>query len=222
MVIRANIDSSLRDKIKRGNYIDFVKLLPKEHASNFDEPKLEIVQRAGQTFFVPSECDSVNISNFGRWEQAFWVYLNIYTKEHPDRAAELIQYNHIIHTAAPTYTWENVYQYDHEFRSHLRIYPERSWAIILQQAWSMCLKDRIGGGGHQDHFNMTNNGSRLKKEKCKRFNKGLCTTGRGCKYDHRCMGCRKFGHGLHICRNKLNTSNLGSGEANKDNAADGK
>ena len=35
--------------------------------------------------------------------------------------------------------------------------------------------------------------------------KGLCTAGHGCKYDHRCLECGKFGHGAHICRNKAGT-----------------
>ena len=35
-----------------------------------------------------------------------------------------------------------------------------------------------------------------------RFNKGKCTAGLSCKYDHRCLECGKFGHGEHICRNK--------------------
>ena len=49
----------------------------------------------------------------------------------------------MIFTASLSYLLENVYTYDHEFRAHMAIYPDRSWAIILQQAWSMYLKDRI-------------------------------------------------------------------------------
>ena len=60
-----------------------------------------------------------------------------------ERAAELVQYNHIIHTAASTYIWDNVYVYDKEFRMHLANFPQRSWSIILQQAWAICLKDKI-------------------------------------------------------------------------------
>ena len=93
-------------------------------------------------------------------------------------------------------------------------FPERNWSIILQQAWSMCLKDRIhssavGTGYNKNNFN--GNFGKGKKDICKRFNKGLCTAGRGCKYNHRCLGCGKFGHDVHICRNKLST-NTGAGE----------
>ena len=64
--------------------------------------------------------ETVTINSFSKWEQAFRIFSNIYTKEHPNRASELIQYNHVIHTIASTYTWENVYAYDRQFRMHLR------------------------------------------------------------------------------------------------------
>ena len=89
-----------------------------------------------------------------------------------------------------SFTWDNVYTYDHEFQR---------CGIILQQAWSICLKDKIShhgmGGAGSGKF------SKNKKEICQRFNKGLCMAGRSCKFDHRCLGCGKFGHGINICRN---------------------
>ena len=36
--------------------------------------------------------------------------------------------------------------YDKDFRLHMAKHPTRSWAIILQQAWSVWLKDRIKFG----------------------------------------------------------------------------
>ena len=33
--------------------------------------------------------------------------------------------------------------YDKEFRVHLSHFPQRSWAIILQQAWSMYLNEKL-------------------------------------------------------------------------------
>ena len=169
-----------------------------------DDQKLELVNRGGHTFFVPAERES-SITNFHKWEQAFRAYSNIHTQEHPDRATELIQYNHVIFTASSSYQWQNIYLYDREFRTHLSYYREHSWGIILQQAWLMHLKDRINQGfnnGQGKFGNNNNNHSRACHEACKRFNKGLCTAGRGCKYNHRCLECGKFGHGAHICRNK--------------------
>ena len=35
---------------------------------------------------------------------------------------------------------------------------------------------------------------------CKRFNRGHCTFGPSCRFEHRCKYCKKFGHGIHVCR----------------------
>ena len=219
--VGAHVDSNLSDKIKRGEYVDFVKLLPRDRLSAVQEDKLELVYKNGQMFFIPArDKDIIGITNFHCWEQAFRIFSNIYLKERPDRASELIQYNHIIFTALNMYVWDNVYNYDCEFRLHMGIFPERSWAVILQQAWSICLKDRFNG-----QFNSGNSGgsTKNKKEICQRFNKGLCTTGHACKYDHRCLGCGKFGHGVHICHNKksqgsvANESNVVMSNVNSSN-----
>ena len=207
MVIGAYVDSGLQEKIKRGKYVDFARLLPKDRNYG-DDQHMELINRGGQSFFVPVECESSSgISNISKWEQSFRVYMNVYTKEHPHRAAELMQYNHIIFTAASSYLWDNVYTYDQEFRIHMGNFPNHNWAIILQQAWTMHLKDRI----KYDHSKGNSNyGFKKKKEECRHFNKGLCTVGLGCKYDHRCLECGKFGHGTYICRKKLGGGGNGS------------
>ena len=185
--------------------------------------------------------DSVTINGYNRWEQAFCIYSNIYTREHPHRSSELIQYNHIIHSIASTYTWYNVYGYDKEFRLHLSKHPEHSWAVILQQAWSMRLKDRVNrynhGGqmaqytspGHQMNDNSaagssgSNGGKQTKiNEPCCHFNRGHCEFGASCCFEHRCSYCFKFGHTILTChklvadREKSNKSKDNKKAANND------
>ena len=132
----------------------------------------------------------------------------------------------MIFTAAGSYIWDNVYNYDREFRTHISYYPDRSWAIILQQAWSMCLKDRI-----EFVQSRSSNHQKGKKEICQRFNRGQCTAGKACKFDHRCLECGKFGHGQHICRQKNSSrkdgnasngvSNSNAQHATNNNVANG-
>ena len=142
--------------------------------------------------------ESASINNFSKWEQAFRIFSNIYTRFYPHRATKLVQYNHIIYTVASTYVWENVYTYDCEFWMHLSNFPQRNWSIILQQAWAMYLKDKLV----KDDFKGNNSKGKYNKEKCCRFNKGTCPDGMHCNYDHRCNICGKFGHGAHICRKR--------------------
>ena len=151
------------------------------------------------TFLSPvSDKESMQISTFGMWEQAFRVYANIVTSKFPSKSTELIQYSHTIHSASTAYVWGKVYQYDKEFRHHISKFPTRAWNVILQQAWTMLLKDRL----KSDTQGQKSNPNRKKNEPCHRFNKGRCSFGLSCRYEHRCSvpKCGKFGHGAHQCR----------------------
>ena len=107
LMIGTHVDQNLTEKIIRGDYIDFARLLPKQGSIGMDsEEKLELVYKNGQTYFVPArDRDSSGITSFHKWEQVFRVFSNIYLKGRPDRASELIQYNHVIFTASNTYIW---------------------------------------------------------------------------------------------------------------------
>ena len=70
----------------------------------------------------------------------------------------------------------------------------RSWSVILQQAWNLRLRDR-----HQEQANKNYHKGGKRKDHCWRFNRGRCTYGDRCKFDHRCAICRKHGHGAHNC-----------------------
>ena len=207
------MDQNLQEKIARIEYIDFAKLLPKDRFSKIEDQHMEIISKGGATFFSPvSDREMVSINCFSRWEQAFQIFSNILTRVFPSKAGELIQYNHIIYTASLTFVWENVYLYEKEFLMHLSKFPNRNWAVILQQAWSMCLKDRLKGKNQEDHRNQS--GKKVKiNEPCRRYNKGKCTYGTGCRYEHRCSvpKCGKFGHSSHICRKRTDTSGNSEG-----------
>ena len=120
MAIGAHVDATLREKIVSFEHVDFSRLIPKDKVTKVEDHRLEIVIKGGSTYFAPvSDRDVTSISNFSRWEQAFRIYSNILTCVYPDKASELIQYNHAIYTAALTFVRDNVYSYDKEFRMHI-------------------------------------------------------------------------------------------------------
>ena len=127
--------------------------MPKDKIGQEEDHHMEIINRGGLTYWVPaSDREITSISSYGKWKQAFRVFSNIFTQHFPDKAGELIQYNHIIHTASQSFSWENVYRNDLEFRLHIsKHHPNRSWSVILQQAWSMFLKDKITTPTHQSY-----------------------------------------------------------------------
>ena len=194
-LVGSHIDEHMQERIIRGEYIDFGRLVPKDRILVANDQRYEMVVREGKTYWLPVNLhESTAISNYDRWEQAFRVFSEIYMKAHPYRSSELVQYNHLIHMASQCYIWDNVYLYDKDFRIHMSKHPNRSWSIILQQAWMVRLRDKIksqNGNSRQDD---------KKAELCKLLNKtGRCSFGSSCKYEHRCSYCFKFGHGAYNC-----------------------
>ena len=174
-------------KIQKGQYVKFSKLISHDRFDIEDENRMELINKDGRPVWVPvSERDLSAVSSYLKWEQAFRVFSDIYVEANPSRAHELIQYNHVIHTALQSFYWDNVYKYDRLFRMHMEANPSRSWAIILQQAWSICLKDKIGAQGRvsQEHPKLD---AKEKHKPCYKFNKGKCTYGFNCKFDHKCL-----------------------------------
>ena len=210
LVVGGHVDETTKGKIIKGEYIDFSKLIPRDKVMIEEESRMELVVKDGKAYWAPPTGDAVSINNFNKWEQAFRIFANIYTNEFPGKSTELIQYNYVIHTISLAYTWENVYAYDKEFRLHMSKHPGRSWSVILQQAWSMKLRDRLyksadypqGNGIKANYSNNGNSNGRRSGsgEPCRRYNRGKCKFGATCKYEHRCSYCNKFGHGFFNCR----------------------
>ena len=236
LVIGSHIDELTQNKIMKDEYIDFVKLLPRDRIVSEEDGRMELVVKNGKTFWVPVT-ETVAINGFSKWEQAFRIFSNIFTKFYPHKSGELIQYNHVIHSISAIYTWENVYSYDKKFRMHLvKHHPNQSWAVILQQAWSMHLRYRIYHGDSNQHHHggvsapgHSNNGKGGKGEPCRRYNQGKCNFGVRCRYDHRCeySPCGKFGHSILNCRklaadrertanHKGNNNNGGGGNSSRN------
>ena len=221
IMLRSHVDSITREKIVKGEYIDFAKLLPRDKIMNDEPQRMEMVTKDGHIYWTPA-IDNQKIFNFARWEQSFRIYSNVYCQAYPQRSSELLQYNHLIHTASLSFVWDNVYKYNIDFRLHMSRFPRRSWSIILQQAWSVHLKDRLKRfGNNESNRNQKGSSSQHKTlddgwgNICKRFNKGKCTFGVGCKFEHRCKYCKKFGHGMHICRKlKVDCANANKVEQN--------
>ena len=220
IVVSAHLDENIVHKISKGEYVDFGRLLPRDKVQMDEDGRMEMCVCNGRTYWVPAS-QGTNINNFGKWEQAFRVFSNIYCKANPHRAPELIEYNHIIHTISTAYIWDNVYMYDKEFRLHMSRNPSRSWGIILQQAWSLRLRDRISVQNYSQFS--PGNGNRAKvNEPCRRYNRAKCNYGANCKFEHRCSYCYRFGHGSVHCRkaNADRGQHAGGGGHQQNNKSD--
>ena len=81
--IGSHIDEAIECKIWNSEYIDFAKLLPRDRVVGEEDHRMEMVNKNGLMYFVPISDRELNgsITNFNKWEQAFRVFSNIYTKK---------------------------------------------------------------------------------------------------------------------------------------------
>ena len=212
IVVAAHLDEVLVVKIAKGEYVDFGKLIARDRIKVEDDHRLALISQGGKPVWQPvADREGMQITSSAKWQQAFRVFSNVYMKYHPNRAAELMEYSHVIHDALMTFIWSNVYRYDKDFRLHMAKHLDRSWAKILSKAYQCRLKDRLTTR-YDANFNSHNNSG--KKREIWKFNRGKCTYGLRCKYDHRCTNCNKWGHGAHSCR-KASTSTTGNGPGDR-------
>ena len=132
-MVASHVDEALKAKIIAGKYVDFAKLIPKNQVKLEADNRMEMIVTNGQQYWqLCADCEVVHINGITKCQQAFRVYSDIYMAHFPNRATELIQYDHVINSAARNYSWDNVYRYDQEFRVHMARHPDCNWGVILQ------------------------------------------------------------------------------------------
>ena len=109
MLVASHLDKAMHLKITNHEYVDFSKLLRRDHTFEEDQQRMMMINKGGMSFWVPVNDKSTNISSFAKWDQAFGMFLDMYSGKYLKRTLELIQYSHIIQTASYSYVWENVY-----------------------------------------------------------------------------------------------------------------
>ena len=225
--ITCHVDSNLKDKIERGEFVDLEKLLPKERGSVSsigDGNRMELVLKDGMTYFAPVQDKSSRITGLRKWEQAFRVYAAIYSQAQPHRASEIWQYVYVINLAANSYHWDNVAFYDYTFRQMMSQRPQRSWAETYVQGWNLAMTDPLGNKnnltGGKSFTTGSQGGNNTKSWRdncCWKYNKNKCHKPE-CNWDHRCTYCGGWNHGYYNCRKRLNkkSGNSHHGEHSKN------
>ena len=122
-MVASHVSEATKRKIVNGEYVDFIKLLPREdwnaEHEESDMDQFIMINKGGHAYWAPESdvaesrrTSGVMISSLHKWEQAFRIFSHIYSTADPSRATELTQYSFIIHDAAQSFPWENVYGYD--------------------------------------------------------------------------------------------------------------
>ena len=207
-----HIDNVIRQKIKRGEFVELEKLLQKRTQFEPEEKRLQLVNRDGESFFVPSTDKETKIDGIKKWEQAFRVYITIYCEANPLRSGEILQYVDVIHRAARIFSWDNVARYDYVFRQLMAAKPHRSWAKTYTQMWNLTLNEPIKKFNDSTNARHGQNQKRKSDGSCWRYNKNSCTYGKNCKFEHKCSYCGAQNHPAINCYKKNGKKN-----SDKDN-----
>ena len=223
--ISCHIEPQLRQKIEKGEFVDLEKLLPKERSagggfSMNEDNRIRLCQEEGETFLAPVRT-TPKIGSIRKWDSAFRIYTTIFSQANPERASELLQYAHIINTAASNYPWENVAYYDFTFRHLMASKPWRSWAKTYTQGWNLALNSvpsfrSSGGNASTSSYNNNNNqktrsfqkqsqssGGDWRDKCCWKYGKNKCNrSSKDCKWDHRCKFCGGWNHSYNDCKKR--------------------
>ena len=54
LVIGAHLHGALQNKITSNEYVDFARLIPREKSFREDDNRMEIINKGGQTYFIPA------------------------------------------------------------------------------------------------------------------------------------------------------------------------
>ena len=219
-----HVESNTEVKIAKGAFVEMTKIAPpKTHKLDNNDKKLELVSKEGKTFWLPiADKEPTKINNFRQWEQSFKVYAAIYTRYNPHRGAEIYQYVHSISLAASSYVWDNVAYYDYHFRKLMGDNPQRSWAKVNTQLWSLSMREPITNKPNYNNINLTgyskkNTSAEWKDICCWRHNKNRCSKKASeCKYQHRCSHCGSQNHIYPNCPRKRGSS-FGGGQDQQNN-----
>ena len=165
--VTSEIEPSLRAKIERGEFVDLERLLPKDRNSRLGSDDLNkqlyqlITQGTNNFLEPPMPKTNGKINSIRKWDQAFRVFAAIYTHANPQHASEIWQYVYIIHTAAASNPWDNVYFYDINFRELMASKPWRSWGKTYTQGWNMAFNNNNATAGNNwySQGNSTNKAS---------------------------------------------------------------
>ena len=228
MLICSHIEEEVKQKIRNGEYVDLEKLLPKKQGMPKNEDyKMNLTSAEGMNFWLPCPEKTKRINSIKRWDEAFRVYASIYAEANPTRGKEVWQYMHTIHSAHSTFHLDNVLFYDCEFRRVMHQHPERSWAVLNTQLWSISMRDPLptrsqGGAGvvASGNSSKAQGGKDLKEICCWKYNRNKCNR-TNCHYEHRCSYCGSPSHIFFGCPKRSNKNKGGEGHGAGDNKTQG-
>ena len=146
--IGTHVHKNIREKIWRGEFIEFAELLPQNRAFVLAKEERRgkccsgFCHNQGPCGFSPQPNPysgySLNstptrkkeIVNIGEWTDAMLIFMQIYLEKHGSECMNLLKYTTIIRHAAAKHGTKGALDYDKEFRLKKALYPEKPFNMI--------------------------------------------------------------------------------------------
>ena len=134
----------IRERIIKGEYIDFATLLPSIMFSS----SLELDSTTSFTVQLPHNNGNLSvhptaktrkITSFSSWMEAWNVYLAVCIDHMPSRAPSLVAYQRIITSANTLHPLESWLHYDVQFRTLAASNPTLRWDTRHPDLWLQCI-----------------------------------------------------------------------------------
>lgn len=157
--------------------------------------------------------------NIENWLEAFSILSSVIIEKQPEAGQGLLQNGRLIHTEALKWGGNGWLNYDREFRKKMSLCPEMSWDQKEVQLWldhmgsraqqgtESTFKAQAGRGTGKGSFVWEAHGfkqtfrggvkrggqrgvfCRPSAGTCRLFNKGSCSWGKTCRFQHACSRC---------------------------------
>ena len=135
------IPSRIKEKIARGEYIDFTTILPKS-MFGAQEPQSQTftlqLNPSGDNLSFQPQTTTKKITSFGAWMEAWNVYLAVRLSLNPSCAPSLVAYQRIITSANSNHPLHAWLGYDVKFRTKAANDPALRWDIRDLDLWLEC------------------------------------------------------------------------------------
>lgn len=176
-----HVDSKLRKKVIKGEYVELSKLFRKDAA-----------QTTTQVFSLENgslqlKDNEKKISSFGMWLDCFLVFMTIRGKKYPEEMLGMLK--HVETVKRLSYQGFDGTAYDIRFRHMKATYGSLPWGQYMPEIISIPAKQ---GTSKPNNFGG--------KGFCRFFNDGFCTRRERCNYRHVCSKCKSPSHGAKQCR----------------------
>ena len=208
--ITAHVSATMKAKVWRDEYLDLHLLLP---ANSYQQESYTLAFDPTQSHQVGLKVNKPKPKNLtiSQWEDAYLIYMAIYTTRHPTCAPQMCAYMQDIRMLAKESA--NFRLYDEQFRQ-FRASTHCEWNTIHQGIWFQATNPVRMSNGRPNNSTSNNNNRNYKQPFqaprgfCNSYHSKFqtCNFGSKCRYKHTCPHCQER-HPMFNCNDKSKSKN---------------